>query len=96
MKTTAEQATLDELDKTLLTAGDRLRSNVDAALSNHAVLGLIHQNYIRDNRKLREQSDRLMPMTAGATTSSPRKNIVGAGSSGLRRTQPIASQNRPT
>ena len=36
-----EQHFLNELDKRLWTAADRLRSNLDAAVYKHVVLGLI-------------------------------------------------------
>ncbi|MCS6996686.1 MAG: type I restriction-modification system subunit M, partial [Casimicrobiaceae bacterium] len=43
-----EQQFLDELDKKLWTAADRLRANVDAAVYKHVVLGLIFLKYISD------------------------------------------------
>jgi type I restriction enzyme M protein len=43
-----EQDFLDELDKKLWNAADRLRSNLDAAAYKHVVLGLIFLKYISD------------------------------------------------
>ncbi len=43
-----EQKFLNELDKKLWTAADRLRSNLDAAVYKHAVLGLIFLKYVSD------------------------------------------------
>lgn len=44
----AEQQYLNDLDKRLWTMADRLRSNLDAALYKHAVLGLIFLKYVSD------------------------------------------------
>jgi type I restriction enzyme M protein len=43
------QAFLRELDKKLWTAADKLRSNLDAAVYKHAVLGLIFLKYVSDS-----------------------------------------------
>ncbi len=43
------QTFLRELDKKLWTAADKLRSNLDAAVYKHAVLGLIFLKYISDS-----------------------------------------------
>ena len=40
---------LKELDKKLWTAADKLRSNLDAAVYKHAVLGLIFLKYVSDS-----------------------------------------------
>ncbi|AHF94174.1 hypothetical protein OPIT5_07645 [Opitutaceae bacterium TAV5] len=53
--TTDEQAFLDELDKKLWNAADRLRSNLDAAVYKHAVLGLIFLKYVSDAFDLRRE-----------------------------------------
>ncbi len=45
---------LRELDKKLWTAADRLRSNLDAAVYKHAVLGLIFLKYVSDSFVLRQ------------------------------------------
>ena len=55
-----EQVFLDNLDKKLWNAADRLRSNLDAAVYKHAVLGLIFLKYVSDSfdllhEKLRTQ-----------------------------------------
>ncbi|MDR0902656.1 MAG: type I restriction-modification system subunit M, partial [Opitutaceae bacterium] len=52
---TDEQAFLDELDKKLWNAADRLRSNLDAAVYKHAVLGLIFLKYVSDAFDLRRE-----------------------------------------
>jgi type I restriction enzyme M protein len=44
---------LKELDKRLWTAADRLRSNLDAAVYKHVVLGLIFLKYVSDAFKER-------------------------------------------
>jgi type I restriction enzyme M protein len=48
MPDSSSQAFLRELDKKLWTAADRLRSNLDAAVYKHAVLGLIFLKYVSD------------------------------------------------
>jgi type I restriction enzyme M protein len=50
-----EQAFLDALDKELWNAADRLRSNLDAAVYKHAVLGLIFLKYVSDAFDLRRE-----------------------------------------
>ena len=49
MPHTASQTFLRELDKKLWSAADRLRSNLDAAVYKHAVLGLIFLKYVSDS-----------------------------------------------
>jgi type I restriction enzyme M protein len=51
----ADQQFLDELDKKLWNAADRLRSNLDAAVYKHAVLGLIFLKYVSDAFDLRRE-----------------------------------------
>ena len=43
-----DQEFLESLDKKLWTAADKLRSNLDAAVYKHAVLGLIFLKYVSD------------------------------------------------
>lgn len=43
-----EQKFLNNLDKKLWTAADKLRSNLDAAVYKHAVLGLVFLKYVSD------------------------------------------------
>lgn len=50
-----EQQFLDDLDKKLWNAADRLRSNLDAAVYKHAVLGLIFLKYVSDAFDLRRE-----------------------------------------
>ena len=50
-----EQQFLEELDKKLWNAADRLRSNLDAAVYKHAVLGLIFLKYVSDAFDLRRE-----------------------------------------
>lgn len=50
-----EQAFLNDLDKKLWTAADRLRSSLDAAVYKHAVLGLIFLKYVSDSFEMRQQ-----------------------------------------
>ena len=50
-----EQVFLDNLDKKLWNAADRLRSNLDAAVYKHAVLGLIFLKYVSDSFDLRRK-----------------------------------------
>jgi type I restriction-modification system DNA methylase subunit len=45
----SSQTFLRELDKKLWSAADRLRSNLDAAVYKHAVLGLIFLKYVSDS-----------------------------------------------
>jgi type I restriction enzyme M protein len=49
MPNSESQAFLRELDKKLWTAADKLRSNLDAAVYKHAVLGLIFLKYVSDS-----------------------------------------------
>ncbi len=49
MPQTDSQTFLRELDKKLWTAADKLRSNLDAAVYKHAVLGLILHKYVSDS-----------------------------------------------
>lgn len=53
--TSEEQQFLDDLDKKLWNAADRLRSNLDAAVYKHAVLGLIFLKYVSDAFDLRRE-----------------------------------------
>ncbi|WP_233215044.1 type I restriction-modification system subunit M N-terminal domain-containing protein [Rhodopirellula bahusiensis] len=48
------QKFLKDLDKKLWTAADKLRSNLDAAVYKHAVLGLIFLKYVSDAFELRQ------------------------------------------
>ncbi len=57
---TIEQQFFTDLEKKLWTAADKLRSNLDAAVYKHVVLGLIFLKYVSDafeerQRELREQ-----------------------------------------
>lgn len=54
------QAFLRALDKKLWTAADRLRSNLDAAVYKHAVLGLIFLKYVSDSFAERQAEIELM------------------------------------
>ncbi len=49
----ADQQFLDDLDKKLRNAADRLRSNLDATVYKHTVLGLIFLKYVADAFDLR-------------------------------------------
>jgi type I restriction-modification system DNA methylase subunit len=49
MPHSSSQTFLRELDKKLWTAADQLRSNLDAAVYKHAVLGLIFLKYVSDS-----------------------------------------------
>ena len=49
MTSPTEQQFLNELDKKLWTAADKLRSSLDAAVYKHAVLGLIFLKYVSDS-----------------------------------------------
>jgi type I restriction enzyme M protein len=55
-----DQRFLDDLDKKLWNAADRLRSNLDAAVYKHAVLGLIFLKYVSDAFDLRREELRAM------------------------------------
>lgn len=48
------QQFLNELDKKLWNAADRLRSSLDAAVYKHAVLGLIFLKYVSDSFQMRQ------------------------------------------
>lgn len=55
-----KQQFFNDLEKKLWTAADKLRSNLDAAVYKHVVLGLIFLKYVSDafeerQRELREQ-----------------------------------------
>jgi len=49
-----EQQFLNDLDKKLWNAADRLRSALDAAVYKHAVLGLIFLKYVSDSFRMRQ------------------------------------------
>ena len=51
-----EQNFLNELDKKLWNAADRLRSNLDAAVYKHAVLGLIFLKYVSDSFEMEREA----------------------------------------
>ncbi len=51
----AEQQFLNDLDKRLWKMADRLRSNLDAAVYKHAVLGLIFVKYVSDSFEDRQR-----------------------------------------
>lgn len=51
----SEQLFLEELDKKLWSAADRLRSNLDAANYKHVVLGIIFLKYVSDAFEERQQ-----------------------------------------
>lgn len=55
MPDSTEQDFLNDLDKKLWTAADRLRANVDAAVYKHVVLGLIFLKYVSDAFEIRQQ-----------------------------------------
>lgn len=55
MTTDTEEAFLNDLDKKLWTAADRLRSSLDTAVYKHAVLGLIFLKYVSDSFEMRQQ-----------------------------------------
>ncbi|KKW68755.1 restriction endonuclease HindVIIP subunit M [Lampropedia cohaerens] len=83
-----EQAFFNDLEKKLWTAADKLRSNLDAAVYKHVVLGLIFLKYVSDafeerQRELREQftnpdHDYYMDPAdyGGAGTAEYEENIV--------------------
>ena len=50
-----EQDFLNDLDKKLWTAADRLRANLDAAVYKHVVLGLIFLKYVSDAFVIRQE-----------------------------------------
>lgn len=50
-----EKVFLDNLDKKLWNSADRLRSNLDAAVYKHAVLGLIFLKYVSDSFDMRRE-----------------------------------------
>lgn len=54
-----EQVFLDNLDKKLWNSADRLRSNLDAAVYKHAVLGLIFLKYVSDSFDMRREDLRV-------------------------------------
>ncbi len=55
MPDSSSQQFLRDLDKKLWTAADRLRSNLDAAVYKHAVLGLIFLKYVSDSFAARQK-----------------------------------------
>ena len=50
-----DQQFLKDLDRKLWTAADKLRSNLDAAVYKHAVLGLIFLKYVSDSFEMRQR-----------------------------------------
>ncbi|MCF6263085.1 MAG: type I restriction-modification system subunit M N-terminal domain-containing protein [Xanthomonadales bacterium] len=55
MTSNEEQLFLQQLDKKLWTAADKLRSSLDASQYKHAVLGLIFLKYVSDSFDIRRQ-----------------------------------------
>ncbi len=51
----AEQQFLENLDKKLWTAADKLRSTLDASQYKHAVLGLVFLKYVSDSFEIRRK-----------------------------------------
>jgi len=49
------QQFLNDLDKKLWNAADRLRAALDAAVYKHAVLGLIFLKYVSDSFRMRQE-----------------------------------------
>ena len=60
MPDSSSQTFLRELDKKLWTAADKLRSNLDAAVYKHAVLGLIFLKYVSDSFAQRQAEIEVM------------------------------------
>ncbi len=52
---TTDQDFLNDLDKKLWNAADRLRANLDAAVYKHVVLGLIFLKYVSDAFEMRQE-----------------------------------------
>jgi type I restriction enzyme M protein len=52
------QQFLNDLDKKLWAAADRLRANLDAAVYKHAVLGLVFLKYVSDSFAVRQKEIR--------------------------------------
>jgi len=59
-----EQKFLNDLDKKLWNAADRLRSNIDAAEYKHIVLGLIFLKFVSDAFVERKQEIQKMPVSS--------------------------------
>ena len=59
---------LNDLDKRLWTAADKLRSNLDAAVYKHVVLGLIFLKYVSD--AFNERREELLGSSATQTTTT--------------------------
>ncbi|MBX2982158.1 MAG: type I restriction-modification system subunit M [Flavobacteriales bacterium] len=77
-----EQAFLNELDKKLWTAADRLRSSLDAAVYKHAVLGLIFLKYVSDSFEMRQQEiERELRNPTSELYLDPKEYGSGGGSS---------------
>ncbi len=74
MTTPTEQQFLNELDKKLWTAADRLRSSLDAAVYKHAVLGLIFRKYVSDSFENRQKE--VLTLPAITRDHDHKKNIV--------------------
>ena len=60
MSHSSSQTFLRQLDKKLWTAADKLRSNLDAAVYKHAVLGLIFLKYVSDSFAQRQAEIKAM------------------------------------
>jgi len=54
MTNNEEQQFLNELDKKLWNAADKLRSTLDASQYKHTVLGLVFIKYVSDSFKIRQ------------------------------------------
>ena len=76
---------LNDLDKRLWTAADKLRSNLDAAVYKHVVLGLIFLKYVSDafNERREELVDQFRDRTTTTISAMMRANRRRAGSARL-------------
>lgn len=88
-----EQAFLNELDKKLWTAADRLRSSLDAAVYKHAVLGLIFLKYVSDSFEMRQQEiERELRNPKSELYLDPAEDRMGDGSIAQRYEEAIRAE----
>ena len=57
---------LKDLDNKLWTSADKLRSNLDAAVYRHVVLGLVFIKYVSDAFEERRKDEKADPAAVGA------------------------------
>jgi hypothetical protein len=84
---TIEQQFFNDLEKQLWTAADKLRSNLDAAVYKHVMLGLIFLKYVSD--AFEERQKELREQFQNPATSAPHPRPLSQRARGLKTVCPF-------